>query len=109
MDDSITGVVLSVTSHRAHYGYMESGDFVHRRWPVLGWAARGPTLYPVRVEDVTGRGVLVGTDADPLADHFLGVLMAGAGLEELGDEVDIRIRKMISDDVEARNAQADQD
>lgn len=102
--EPITGLVLDVTSHRVHYGVMEDGVFVHKRWPVLGYAAQGGYIYPVRLEDRTGRGVLCGTAADPLRENFLGVLVAGAGLEELGEEVDLQIRQMIAEDREARRA-----
>lgn len=71
------------------------------RWSVTGWAAMGGCLWPVRVEDRTGRGVLCGSEHDPLREDFLGVLVAGAPLADLGPEVDALIRERLREEVES--------
>jgi hypothetical protein len=82
----ITGVVMSVTSHRCHYMPLspDTGRLEHPRWPILGWAALGQEPYPVRYEEQSGQGVLVGPQFDPPREGFLGALRVGAGLKELG-------------------------
>jgi len=60
-------------------------------WRVVGWAAKDHIVWPLRVEDRTGRGVLVGSPTDPLRDGLLGVFVAGIRDEELGDAIDAKI------------------
>lgn len=79
------------------------------KWPTYGWAARGGVLWPVRIEDKTGRGVLVGSDADPLREYLLGVFSAGISPEELGEAIDDQISRMGRDGVEAGHAEEDKD
>jgi hypothetical protein len=78
------------------------------RWPVMGWAAMGASLWPVRVEDKTGRGVLVGSSGDPLKEFLLGVFVAGISNEELGDAVDAQISRMGRGE-EVQHAEEDED
>lgn len=113
MEAPITAVSMSITSHRAHYytrasvsddavprGSGGGSRWKHCRWPVMAWAAQGGALWPVRLEERTGRGVLCGTAGDPLREDFLGVLTAGSSLAELGDEVDLLIRERNLEDAD---------
>lgn len=106
MNYTITAVDMNAAlPWRAHYiaRAPDSGKLEPMRWPVVGMAARGDGLWPVRLEDNTGRGVLVGSDTDPLREGFLGVLVAGEPLSSLGDDVDERVRAMIRADLETDN------
>jgi hypothetical protein len=112
MEPAIAGLAFPPQAYRAHYlAAGESGRLEHVRWDVIGWAAVGTVLYPVRLEHVTGRGVLVGSEWDPELAGFLGVQIAGAPLSELGEEVDRKARDLIRADMETEvdDAEADQD
>lgn len=106
MTQHITALGMADRSLRAHYCYLNSdGEVVHRKDNVYGWGALGEELYPVRVEALTGRGVLVGSRLDPDQEHLMAVLTAGEDLADVPG-VDARIRQMVLEDVEVRRAQA---
>jgi hypothetical protein len=107
MEPAIAGLAFPPQSYRAHYLVRgeESGRLEHVRWDVIGFAAVGVVLYPVRLESVSGRGVLVGSEWDPEVDGFLGVQIAGAPLSELGEDVDLRARELIRADMEVDDAE----
>ena len=94
----------SARSWRAVYGWPDDdadGGFRVEKFAVLGWAARGDAVLPVRVEARSGRGVLVGSDLDPWVDWLLAVLTAGQDWQQI-DGVDSRVRAMIVAHVESK-------
>lgn len=112
MKHKITAVDMNpALPYRCHYiaRSEDDGKLKPMRWSVVGMAATDTGIYPLRVEDRTGRGVLIGHDSDPLVDGFLGVLVAGEPVSALGDEVDERARALIRADLEADDAEEDED
>lgn len=93
---AITSVSLDRSSPwRAHYVWVdEEANVQHRRDIVVGWAAVGDELLPVRVEPMTGRGLLVGTDRDPDNDYLVGVIPASDSWEDLPG-MDEHVRALI--------------
>lgn len=93
---TISAIAIATTSQRAHYFVVDdNGDYEHKRYDVVGYAAMGGEVWPVRVVDRWGRGVLAGSDLDPDKEWFLGVLLAGEGLAEFGEAVDLEIREKL--------------
>lgn len=89
----IDGFKMDYTSaRRAHYLYLDKDgrhDFVE--YDVEGWAAMDGEIWPVRLHQRWGRGILAGSDLDPDKENFLGVLLAGESLTAFGEEVDYEI------------------
>lgn len=105
--DDITGLAIADRAWRATYGHVdddEPGGFRVDRYAVIGWAARGPDVWPVRVEAVTGRGVLVGSALDPDRDALLAVLTAGESWEDVVPDADERVRAIIRAHIEIGHA-----
>ncbi len=67
---------------------------VHRKDEVIGWAAMGEHVYGVRVETLTGKGVLVGSELDPDREHLMAVLTAGRDLADVPG-ADERVRAKV--------------
>jgi hypothetical protein len=84
---------------RAHYVWTQNANVQHRRAEVVGWAATGHDLWPIRVEPTTGRGVLVGSELDEDRELLVGVLLASESWEDMPG-IDEHVRAMIRADLE---------
>ena len=63
----------------------------------MGWAACGSDIWPVRVEVVSGRGVMVGSDGDRYRDALLAVTEPGTW--ETLPNMDARVRGIIREGI----------
>lgn len=89
---------------RAFYVWMEDGEVQQRRDNVVGWAAVGLVLFPVRIDPTSGQGVLIGSAHDKDAECLMGVLGAGESWEDLPG-ADERVRAMVLAEVESGDAE----
>lgn len=100
----IRGLVAADRSWRAWYAWWdpdESSGVRVEKHTVIGWAAVGDQIWPVRVEAQTARGVLAGSSGDSWRDALLGVLVPGDDWADIAD-VDSRIRGIIRAGVETQ-------
>lgn len=100
----ITTLCIADRVMRAWYFRLDGRQVNYDKHCVIGWAAVGMDVWPVRVEATSGRGVLVGSPWDPDRDRLLAIGQPNDGWEQLPG-VDEKIRALIRADTEERDAE----
>lgn len=82
----IRGLVAAEYTWRASYAWRdddEPGGLRVEKHKIVGWAAQGEEIWPVRIEASSARGVLVGSDSDPDREALLYCGMPGDDWEAM--------------------------
>jgi hypothetical protein len=101
--NKISGLVAAERGWRAVYAWVDRDaprGVLVEKWPLMGWAALGAEVWPVRVEAGSGVGVFAGHATDPHREHLIAVVGPGEDWEQL-DSSDQRIRALILADLQA--------